>query len=791
MAAAIAPAIVAAAALALCGWLVWRARHAQAELVRQRQLAQAAADLFWEAGSDGALHAHAPDLAPSLAGCRTLAEIRANLDPMAAARLDDALDRQAPFRDVMLAGPGSDGQRCVLALAGTPIFAGGRFSGYRGTARIATQAADLEFELVEKSAELDQLRQRLADFTALSADWLWEEDSEHRLVYLQRPTRDKLTPIEHSFIGLRRWERGIDTALHGDMDAHKADLAARREFRDFRLRRVLPDGADRIVTVSGRPIFSEDGAFLGYRGTSKDITVELAEAERTQIAEQRLLRAFDSLDAAIAIFDRSHQLVFFNRAYCERLGLGDVLQPGKTYEELLDAMFARKRLDWRDGPRSSWVLELEKIDAGEASVRTIFYADGSAVDRRLQPLDDGGFAVIAVDVTQDRARAKEIAEKTQILESTIENIDEGILVYNGETKLVVWNDTARRMLEIPADFPLAGSDFATNLRYQLQRGDLGPVDDIEAEIANRMARNRQPVASIAEGWRKNGRYIQTRRSPLPDGGWVMLLLDLTERRETEEALRRAKEAAEAANRAKSDFLAHMSHELRTPLNAVIGFSEIIFREIFGTVGEPRYADYARDIHASGTHLLNVINDILDISKAESGSAELDDEKVDVAELAAASLRLVEPRATVGKVRVVKKLAPDLPDIRADTRRLKQVLLNLLSNAVKFTPPGGHVELEARVAEDAGVQIVVHDTGIGMDPKDIPRALEPFAQVDNALSRRFEGTGLGLPLSRKLVELHGGTLTIASEIAKGTSVVVHLPPNRTLARVRQISAQTSP
>ena len=143
--------------------------------------------------------------------------------------------------------------------------------------------------------------------------------------------------------------------------------------------------------------------------------------------------------------------------------------------------------------------------------------------------------------------------------------------------------------------------------------------------------------------------------------------------------------------------------------------------------------------------------------------------------------LTAPRAAVGNVRVVKHLAPDLPAIRADARRLKQVLLNLLSNAVKFTPPGGHVELEVRVAEDRGVQFVVRDTGIGMAPQDIPRALEPFAQIENALSRRFEGTGLGLPLSRKLVELHGGTLNVASEIAKGTSVVVHLPPARTLAR----------
>jgi signal transduction histidine kinase len=398
----------------------------------------------------------------------------------------------------------------------------------------------------------------------------------------------------------------------------------------------------------------------------------------------------------------------------------------------------------------------------------------------MQRLPDGGFAVIALDVTAETRRAREIAQKTQILERMIDNIDEGIIVYDADAKLVACNGKVQNMLDAPPEMFELGRSFQENVRFQLERGDFGEVDDIEAEIAIRLARNRGQM-SVNEGWRRSGRYIQTRRSPMPDGGWVTLLLDLTDRRENEEALRRTKEAAEAANRAKSDFLAHMSHELRTPLNAVIGFSEIIARELFGPVGEKRYAEYARDIHASGTHLLNVIGDILDISKAESGSTEIDEITVAIPALATACLRLIEPRAAAGQVRVASELAHGLPLVRADERRLKQVLINLLANAVKFTPPGGHVTLTARLGVEGGLELCVADTGIGMRAEDIPRALEPFAQIDSARARRFEGTGLGLPLSRKLVELHGGTLDIRSEIDKGTTVTVRLPAARTIAQ----------
>ncbi|HXJ00314.1 MAG TPA: ATP-binding protein [Micropepsaceae bacterium] len=233
--------------------------------------------------------------------------------------------------------------------------------------------------------------------------------------------------------------------------------------------------------------------------------------------------------------------------------------------------------------------------------------------------------------------------------------------------------------------------------------------------------------------------------------------------------------AETANRMKSEFLAHMSHELRTPLNAIIGFSEVIKRSMFGPLNE-RYRDYAADIFSSGTHLLKLINEILDLSKLEAKQAELYEETVDLAAIIHACLHLVEPQAQRGKIQLRSVIARDLPLIRADDRRMRQILINLLSNAVKFTPEGGHVGVAASITKE-GVRIAVKDTGIGIAPDQIPHALESFRQIDSKISRKHEGTGLGLPLTKHLVELHGGRLTIESQIEIGTTVTCFLPATR--------------
>lgn len=251
-------------------------------------------------------------------------------------------------------------------------------------------------------------------------------------------------------------------------------------------------------------------------------------------------------------------------------------------------------------------------------------------------------------------------------------------------------------------------------------------------------------------------------------------------RATVSELERARLVAEESNRIKSQFVAHISHELRTPLNAIIGFSEVIRDALMGPL-TGRYRDYARDIHSSGAHLLHLINDVLDLSKVEAGRVDLHEETVDLAKLAEDCCRLVADSVRAGELKLTLELAPHLPLIRGDELRLKQILINLLSNAVKFTLAGGSIALTAAIAVDGGIAVSVADTGIGMAPEEIPVALEPFRQVDSAFNRRFEGTGLGLPLARRLAELHGATLSLSSVKGRGTIATLTLPASRVVER----------
>ena len=263
-------------------------------------------------------------------------------------------------------------------------------------------------------------------------------------------------------------------------------------------------------------------------------------------------------------------------------------------------------------------------------------------------------------------------------------------------------------------------------------------------------------------------------------GFVFSLLQyryLIRQAATEKELVAAKIAAEAANISKSQFLATMSHELRTPLNSILGFSEMIAKEAMGPVGCSKYRDYATDIHGSGEHLLAIINDILDMSKIEAGQLTLHEDTIDIALMIESCCRFVQQRADEAHIALTSSIPAGLPGLVADELRLKQIMLNLLSNAIKFTPKNGSVTIGAMLGANGSIDLWVADSGLGMTADEIVIALQPFRQVDNSLHRSRDGTGLGLPLTKNLIELHGGTMTIQSTPGEGTTVHVYMPERR--------------
>lgn len=424
--------------------------------------------------------------------------------------------------------------------------------------------------------------------------------------------------------------------------------------------------------------------------------------------------------------------------------------------------------------------------------------------------------VTVEDITEYRRATEALEESRKILRAVLDTVPAAISVRNRDGDFVLVNKTLADYYKLTTD---EAERLWTSGQWPTENDpDAARREDIERDV-QRVFVTGDPLPFEEKhydfGARKESWSVA--RLPIRDtSGQTKLVasiaFDITERRNVEEALvassralrdriaeledaqRRlkdneaklidlagdlkiARDEAQAANRAKSHFLAAMSHELRTPLNAILGFSELIKGEAFGPVGNARYREYVEDIHSSGQHLLDLINDVLDLSKIESGETELYQEAIDIELLVRSAVRLVRQRAEKGRIELNVDLREGLPRLWADRRKVTQILVNLLSNAIKFTEPAGRVTLKARCREDGEFVFQVIDTGIGMAPADVPKALAQFTQVDSDLNRKFEGTGLGLPLTKAIAELHGGSLELRSELGVGTIATVRFPNRR--------------
>lgn len=529
---------------------------------------------------------------------------------------------------------------------------------------------------------------------------------------------------------------------------------------------------------------AHDELELRVQERTRELTEEISERKKAEasvrLSEGRFRGAIESMQEGFALFDADDKLVALNDVYRQtNPGAQEVFEKGGTFEDLIRFNVERGVIKEAHGREEDFIrerVELHKNPKGPIIRR---FTDGSWFMLVESKTPEGGIALSFIDVTElknaeeallaSRSRFKDYAE---VASDWFWEMDEDL----------------RFSFFSGRNFQLTGykpEDLIGKTRAELAKDNLEDPrwrEHFEDLLARRPFRDFSYQLTTPTG---DNLHISISGTPVFDGegnfqGYRGTGADVSSQVKDKEALQEAMEEAKFANRAKTEFLANMSHELRTPLNSVIGFSDLLMDEKNAALGPDKVSEYMRDINNSGKHLLELINDILDIARIERGLLELNEKKLDVPVLMASCQRLVYDRAFDAGVELKTEAAKTLPALLADELRTKQILLNLLSNAIKFTPEGGTINFRAGIDKDECFHLSVTDTGIGIAPENIETALSDFGQVDGTLARKYDGTGLGLPLSKKLAELHGGELMIKSNPGTGTTVTVRFPSERTIS-----------
>jgi two-component system cell cycle sensor histidine kinase PleC len=501
----------------------------------------------------------------------------------------------------------------------------------------------------------------------------------------------------------------------------------------------------------------------GYDGASipEQKTLGLSASLRAPDFEQFLHLSADLM----CVIHPDSGIVRFNEAFTRMLGCvaHDVI--GKTFVDLVDT--ADKQT-----VRHAFV-ELVQSRKAVISCRMITSSDDLCWSKWTIAFEGGFFYCLGRDTTDDMKHESALMRREQQLSEAQALAHMGHWHWHIGTSDVEWSSELYNIFGVSPENFKPSMDSINALVHRRDIGRLyqafqrAIIQQNDYEMDFRIVRPDGDICVIrCEG-----------RCELDDAGDVIALYgimqDITSHKAHEQALREAKEQAESAYASKSRFLANMSHELRTPLNAIIGFSDLMNKQILGPLGNIKYVDYAQCIHDSGTHLLDLITDILDMSKIEAGKYDLSLQDVRIGDIISKTVHMMDARAFAGGVALGCQLPDEEVIIRADRRALKQVLLNVLSNAVKFTKMGGRVEC-VLIAEDKNIVIKIIDTGIGIPAHKIGDVTKPFEQVSNEFTRQHEGSGLGLAITKDLIELHGGTLSIESRLGAGTTVTIRLP-----------------
>jgi len=659
-------------------------------------------------------------------------------------------------------------------------------------------------------------RELLKDAIESIADGVVLFDKDDRFVLCNNSYRKNLeklqdllvpgTPFED--IARSAAQSGIITWNEGDLDDYVQDRMEKHKSREPILLH-FPEN-DRWFMVYDYQT-SDGGSFI----IRTDITQQKKFEDELQENRNNFLAAIDNMSESFALFDGDDCLIQCNQNYLDSFApeLQAKIIPGISFEELVkiaaDNNFypldgktkdevVQERLEQHRNPKES--LEITRPD-GRCFIFNESKIPGGGTVLLRRDITERKQAELALSEARDglenrvKERTKALSQKVKEhrlaedalrvseihLRSIMENIVEAVITISEDGSMESFNPAAEEMFGYAAGEVLGEnvsmltdeperSEHDYYLQTYLQSGKATIIGKGFREVRGRRKDGSIFPAELAVSEVRRGRNIN----------FIGTLRDVTQRKETEKTLRAAKERAEFANRAKTEFLAHMSHELRTPLNAILGYSEILKSELFGPLGDEKYPEYVGNINEAGTHLLSLLSDILDVSKVEAGEIDIEDEDIDIRDIIRECKVMVQEKADIAKISLSWRAGQDLPFLRADGRRVKQIILNLLSNALKFTPERGKVVIGVQQAENGGVIIKVSDTGIGIAKEDIPTILQPFTQLTEAyVSSPDGGSGLGLSLVKSLTELHGGSLDIDSTPGVGTKVSVIFPPERTI------------